>query len=97
MLLERDIFVNPFEVDGVESPEHIVKYNESKYIEYLKPYMDAVDFIRINKEEFDFIAITAMSPKEEFLKLRENNLNNVFGEGVFKEILGCNIRESKVN
>lgn len=94
-LQTSDEFINPFEIDGVEQPDLIVKYNQSEFMERLKYYHDALEFISTHKDYFDFVAITAMSPDELHLGRRRRNLENVFGRGVFQKILGCNIRESK--
>lgn len=94
-LQKSDEFINPFQIDGVEQPDLIVKYNQSEFMERLKYYADAVDFIDKHKDHYEFIAITAMSPDELYLGRRRRNLEKVFGRGVFSKVLGCHIRQSK--
>ncbi|AFN39531.1 hypothetical protein F485_gp345 [Aeromonas phage CC2] len=70
------------------------KYNESKWIRGLKPYNDALKFINENKDEFDFIGITALGTKFEVAANRMSNLNVLF-PGAFREVLICDHNESK--
>src|SRR5699024_6026179 len=70
------------------------KYNQSDFIRYLSPYMDALKHINKLKKDFDFVAVTALGDSIDALLNRQFNLNALF-PGAFKEILMCGHSESK--
>lgn len=90
-------FISPEEIFGLNTEianKLMHKYNTSKYIRYLAGYPDAVEMINKHKEQFDFIAVTALSSDETATLNRLYNLNSLF-PGAFIDVLSCDFRESK--
>lgn len=76
-----------------ESKELCKTFCESAAVGFLPPLRDAVKYVRKLHEEKGavFHCITSMSDDPWAIKLREQNLDRLFGEGVFERVvcLGC--------
>lgn len=72
----------------------MTEYNNSKFIRYLQPYMDALEFINTYKDKYHFVAVTALSSKTDAIMNRMFNLNSLF-PGAFIDVMSCNFGESK--
>ena len=76
-----------------ESRELCKTFCESAAVGFLPPLRDAVKYVRKLHEEHGvvFHCITSMSDYPWAIKLREQNLDRIFGEGVFERVvcLGC--------
>jgi len=76
-----------------EGKRLITHFNESANIGFLYPFRDAVKYVRKLHEEHGYIfhCITSLSTDPFAKKLRIQNLENVFGKGIFEEVvcLGC--------
>lgn len=76
-----------------ESQELCRTFCESAAVGFLPPMRDAVKYVRKLHEELGvvFHCITSMSNDPWAKKLREQNLDRLFGEGVFERVvcLGC--------
>lgn len=77
---------------GLSEPEgrKLVKiFNESASIGFLPPLRDAIHYVKKLHEEHGFVfhCITSLSKNRNAKKLREMNLNKLFGETVFEEIV----------
>jgi hypothetical protein len=64
-------------------------FNESAAIGFLPPLRDAVYYVRKLHERYGFVfhCLTSLSTDEYAKKLREKNLNKLFGEGVFEKVV----------
>jgi hypothetical protein len=96
-MIQDERFISPgelFNCDEELGKRLIEKYNVSDFIRYLSPYMDALKYINILKEEYDFVAVTALGDSIDALLNRQFNLNALF-PGAFQEILMCGHTESK--
>jgi len=71
------------------------EYNNSDFIKYLAGYKDAIQVVNRLKDEYDFIAITALGTTNEALMNRCCNLNTLF-PGAFRDIMCVNYGESKL-
>lgn len=71
------------------------EYNNSDFIKYLAGYVDAIDVVNRLKDQYDFIAITALGDSNQALLNRCCNLNTLF-PGAFKDILCVDIGETKM-
>ena len=95
----RPIYPNAYAMDecyGIsrsESKELCVTFCESAAVGFLPPLRDAIKYVRKLHEEHGvvFHCITSMGTDPWAIKLREENLARVFGEGVFERVvcLGC--------
>lgn len=67
----------------------IKTFNESAVIGFLPPLRDAIHYVRKLHEEHGYIfhAITSLSLDRNAQKLRKMNLEKLFGETVFEEII----------
>lgn len=66
------------------------QFNESAWMKDLTPFRDAVKYVRKLHEEHGFVfhCITSMSNDVKACQLRKENLEKIFGKGVF-EVLNC--------
>lgn len=83
-----------FNCDEELAHELIKKYNESDFIRYLAPYDDALEVINRLKNEYRFIAISALGNSIDSLLNRKFNLNSLF-PGAFEDIFICSHNEPK--
>lgn len=66
----------------------IKHFNESAMIGFLPPLRDAVQYVtKLAEEGWDFICITSLSTNKYAQKLRRKNLDKLFGEGTFSEVI----------
>lgn len=72
-------------------------FNESASIGFLPPLRDAIHYVKKLHEEHGFVfhCITSLSKNRNAKKLREMNLNKLFGETVFEEIVCLGTGEDK--
>lgn len=90
-------YISPAEIFGVNSSiasKLMYQYNTSKFIRYLQPYQDALEFINKHKEDYNFVAITALAADDHAIMNRLFNLNSLF-PGAFVDVMSCNFGESK--
>ena len=80
-----------------ESQELCKTFCESAAIGFLPPLRDAVKYVRKLYEEDGavFHCITSMSDDQWAIKLREKNLDRIFGEGVFERVVCLPCGEDK--
>ena len=74
-------------------------FNESAMIGFLPALRDAVEYVtKLADEGWEFICITSLSKNKYAQKLRKKNLDKVFGEGTFKDVicLGTGADKDKV-
>jgi len=66
----------------------VKQFNESAWMGYLKAYKDARSGVgRLYEAGYRFHCITSLSLDTKAKRLRIMNLENIFGKGVFKEIV----------
>ena len=76
-------------IEKAEGKRLIKEFNESAWMGYLKAFRDARSGVaRLYEAGYRFHCITSLSLDKKAKRLRMQNLENVFGKGVFKE-LGC--------
>tara|TARA_R110001592_G_scaffold61672_10_gene188342 strand:- start:1546 stop:2118 length:573 start_codon:yes stop_codon:yes gene_type:complete len=81
-----------------DKKRELVRYfNESSSIGFLPPLRDAIQYVRKLHEEFGavFHCITSLSLEHTAQKLREQNINKLFGEGVFEKFVFCDTGADK--
>jgi len=80
---------NRYGLSNELSNELISYFNESAVIESLPPMRDAIKYVRKLHEEFGYVfkVITSLSDDLDSARLRKRNLDVLFGEGVFDEIV----------
>lgn len=97
-MIVDDRFIAPKDLFGTEdevfAQQLLDKYNASDFIRYLAPYADALKVINRMKNEYDFVAITALGDSVDARLNRQFNLNALF-PGAFKEIFMCPHNSSK--
>ena len=66
----------------------VAQFNASAAIGFLPPLRDAQYYIKklAEKHKYKFIAVTSLSSDKYAQKLRERNLNKLFGSGTFSEV-----------
>lgn len=71
--------------------EIIKRFNDSAAIRNLPPLRDAIKYVRKLHEEHGFVfhVITSLSLDEDACMLRIENLENLFGKGVFERYVFC--------
>jgi len=77
-----------------EAMRLVYDYNRSEYMKYLVPFQDAIIPVNLLKEDYDFVAITAIGDNPESKRYRMENLNFWF-PNAFSEIHTVNLGESK--
>lgn len=90
-------FISPAELTGLpkdEAMKVLEDYNASVYIKYLTPYKDALQVINMLKQEWNFIAVTALGTDRESVDLRMENLNFYF-PNAFSKVHAVGIEDSK--
>lgn len=95
--LLNEKFVSAEELFGMDnelSMLYLKEYNKSKFIKYLAPYSDALEFVNTMKHKWNFVAVTALGTDKETVMNRVFNLNSLF-PGAFKDIFVCGAGESK--
>ena len=88
----RDIYnVNErYMLTRAESKPMVRHFNESAWMEDIPPLRDAVKYVRKLHEEHGYVfhCITSMTSDHKAQKLRQKNLDDVFGKGIFV-VLNC--------
>lgn len=90
-------FKSPKDIFGCDEElanKLLIEYNNSPFIRYLSPYDDALHVINSLKNEYDFVAITALGNATTVSLNRIANLNSLF-PSAFKEVLVVDAHESK--
>ena len=84
---------------GMEKPvgkELIKIFNESAWIGYLKAFRDARSGVaKLYEHGYRFHCITSLSLDKKSIRLRKYNLENIFGKGTFKEVIGLDTGSDK--
>jgi len=76
-----------YSIEKSQAKKLIKIFNESAVMGFLPPLRDAVEYVtKLADEGWTFHAITSMSTQYHAKKLREQNLDKLFGEGVFTEV-----------
>lgn len=77
-----------FGISKVEGKRLIKEFNESAWMGYLKALRDARSGVaQLYEAGYRFHCITSLSLDKKAKRLRMYNLENVFGKGVFKELV----------
>jgi len=84
-------------IDREDSRELCKTFCESAAVGFLPPLRDAVKYVRKLHEEHGaiFHCITSMSDDPWAIKLREENLDRIFGKGVFERVVCLPCGEDK--
>ncbi len=80
---------NMYEIEKSLGKKYVRAFNESANCGWLPPYRDAVKYVKKIHEDFGmmFTVVTSFSDNPYAQKLRVDNLNRVFGENVFDDII----------
>lgn len=85
-----------FGVDRVEMDTIVSNFNESDHVKNLPPFRDSIKGVNLLMElGYRFVAITNIGGSKQSAYNRTHNLNEVFGDGVFEEIICLPMGESK--
>lgn len=78
-----------FGIEKDESKSLIRQFNESAAIGFLPPLRDAVHYVRKlhNEHGYVFHCLTSLSDDPSAQRLRQMNLDKVFGEGIFEQVI----------
>lgn len=78
-----------FDISSEEKMFLVSHFNESAAIGSLPPYKDAIHYVRKLHEErgFVFHVITSLTTEKYACELRQKNLENLFGKGVFEDFI----------
>lgn len=96
-MIQDEKFISPgklFNTDDNLGKQLIEKYNRSDFIRYLAPYSDALRVINKLKEDYNFVAVTALGDSIDARLNRQFNLNALF-PGAFSEVMMCGHDSSK--
>lgn len=76
-------------IDDAQGKKLIKIFNESAAIGFLPPLRDAIHYVKKLHEEHGFVfhCITSLSKNKNAQRLRKMNLEKLFGETVFEEIV----------
>jgi FMN phosphatase YigB (HAD superfamily) len=88
-----------YDIPEKQGKTMIKHFNESAMIGFLPALRDAQEYVtKLADEGWQFICITSLSKNKYAQKLRKKNLDKVFGEGTFKELicLGTGADKDKV-
>jgi FMN phosphatase YigB (HAD superfamily) len=89
-------FEDSFGVTRDKGRELVREFNESSAIGFLEPFRDAIENVMyLSNKGYVFDIVTSLGSYEYSVKLREMNLQNVFGEDVFREIVCLGLGEDK--
>lgn len=86
-----------FGISKKKKRKYVRMFNESAAIGFLPPLRDAIHYVRKLHEEHGaiFHVITSLSLDRNAQILREQNLNKLFGEGVFEKFVYCDTGADK--
>ena len=86
-----------FDLPEDQVEEYIVKFNSSKWVKYMEPYMDAKKYVvKLHNSGYKFVVITSMGTHDLAYKYRWGNLQTVFGN-ILDELHIIDYGESKYN
>lgn len=79
-----------FDITKSEKDTLVRQFNESAAIGFLPPLRDAVHYVRKLHDEHGYVfhCLTSLSDDPSAKRLRQMNLDKVFGKGIF-EVLTC--------
>ena len=77
-----------FDIEKKLGYQLVATFNESANMAFLSPYKDAIKYVRKLHEEHGYVfhVVTSQSGNRHAQNLRIQNLEDVFGKGVFEEI-----------
>lgn len=86
-----------YDIPREKAADLVERFCESAEIGFLPPLNDAIKYVRKLHEEHGavFHCITSIGTQPFVIKLREQNLTRLFGEGVFEEMTYLKCGESK--
>ena len=88
-----------YEIEKPQAKALVKMFNESAHVAFMKPLHDSVKYVRKLHEEHGFLfhCITSLSDDIHSHKLRQYNLENIFGKNIFERIicLPCGARKDK--
>ena len=85
-----------FDVDSDEEGMELIKlYNRSKFIKYLPAYSDALKYVNVLMQKYNFVAISALGTTAECYSNRYYNLKSQFPE--FGEVMLCDVGADKTD
>jgi FMN phosphatase YigB (HAD superfamily) len=77
-----------FGITKEQSRQLVRQFNESARIGFLPGFRDAIKYVKkLHSEGYVFHCITSLSTDYYAGKLREQNLERLFGEGVFEKVV----------
>jgi len=77
-----------YDIPEKQGKTMIKHFNESAMIGFLPPLRDAVEYVtKLAEEGWKFICVTSLSTNKYAQKLRRKNIDKLFGEGVFEEVI----------
>jgi len=88
-----------YDIPEKQGKTMIKHFNESAMIGFLPALRDAQEYItKLSDEGWEFICITSLSTNKYAQKLRKKNIDKLFGEGTFKDVicLGTGADKDKV-
>lgn len=86
-----------FGVSKEESERNVRDFNESAAIGYLDAFRDSRWFVRLlhRRHGYDFICITSMTTDPYAKRLRQANLDRLFGHGTVRELVCLDVGDDK--
>lgn len=77
-----------YDVPPDEIMDYVKTFNESSHMAFLEPFRDSVHYVKLLNQlwGYKFIAVTALTTDADAVKLRQYNLESVFGKNVFAEL-----------
>jgi hypothetical protein len=77
-----------YDIPEKQGKTMIKHFNESAMIGFLPALRDAQEYItKLSDEGWEFICITSLSTNKYAQKLRRKNIDKLFGEGTFKDVI----------
>jgi len=77
-----------YDIPEKQGKTMIKHFNESAMIGFLPALRDAQEYItKLSDEGWEFICITSLSTNKYAQKLRKKNIDKLFGEGTFKDVI----------
>lgn len=78
-----------YDIDRAEMKALIRQFNESAWMRSLPPLRDSVKYVRKLHDELGYVfhCITSLSKDEYAQQLRVENLETVFGKGIFEKVI----------
>lgn len=75
-------------IPTIVSYDLVREFNTGPDIEFLEPFRDSVEYVtKLHREGYVFHAITSLSDDPVAANLRQKNLDQVFGKGVFQRLI----------